>query len=88
MWGGTEARPAARGGSGGMGHPLFKVARGASVSRRIDIVPEKATQVDGMLIPRSNFALLHKLLSAPERVSGTDRGGPPGLVERKSNFLR
>ena len=27
-----------------------------------------------MLIPRSNSALFHKLLSAPERVSGTDRG--------------
>ena len=37
------------------------------------MVPETVTQVDDMLIPRSNSALFHKLLSAPERVSGTDR---------------
>ena len=39
-------------------------------------------QVDDMLIPRSNRDLFHKLLSAPERVSGTDRGGPPRLFKR------
>ena len=31
---------------------LFKVARGASVARRINIVPEQVNQVDDMLIPR------------------------------------
>ena len=61
---------------------LFKVARGASVARRINIVPEQVNQVDDMLIPRSNRDLFHKLLSAPERVSGTDRGGPPRLFKR------
>ena len=70
---------------------LFKVARGASVARRINIVPETVTlgvtQVDDMLILRSNSALLHKLLSAPERVSGTDRGGPPRLFKRSKDTL-
>ena len=40
-----------------------------------------------MLIPRSNSALFHKLLSAPERVSGTDRGGPPRLFKRSKDTL-
>ena len=66
---------------------LFKVARGASVARRINIVPEQVKQVDDMLIPRSNSALFHKLLSAPERVSGTDRGGPPSLFKRLKDTL-
>ena len=66
---------------------LFKVARGASVARRINIVPEQVNQVDDMLIPRSNSALFHKLLSAPERVSGTDRGGPPSLFKRLKDTL-
>ena len=66
---------------------LFKVARGASVARWIDMVPETVTQVDDMLIPRSNSALFHKLLSAPERVSGTDRGGPPRLFKRLKDTL-
>ena len=64
---------------------LFKVARGASVARRINIVPEQVNQVDDMLIPRSNRDLFHKLLSAPERVSGTDRGGPPRLFKRSKD---
>ena len=46
------------------------------------MVPETVTQVDDMLIPRSNSALFHKLLCAPERVSGTDRGDPPRLFKR------
>ena len=66
---------------------LFKVARGASVARWIDMVPETVTQVDDMLIPRSNSALFHKLLSAPERVSGTDRGGLPRLFKRLKDTL-
>ena len=66
---------------------LFKVARGASVARRINIVPEQVKQVDDMLIPRSNRDLFHKLLSAPERVSGTDRGGPPRLFKRSKDTL-
>ena len=49
------------------------------------MVPETVTQVDDMLIPRSNSALFHKLLSAPERVSGTDRGGPPCLFKRSKD---
>jgi hypothetical protein len=49
------------------------------------MVPETVTQVDDMLIPRSNSALFHKLLSAPERVSGTDRGGPPHLFKRSKD---
>ena len=66
---------------------LFKVARGASVARRINIVPEQVNQVDDMLIPRSNRDLFHKLLSAPERVSGTDRGGLPRLFKRLKDTL-
>ena len=61
---------------------LFKVARGASVARRINIVPEKVTQVDDMLIPRSSCALLHKLLSAPE-----DRGSLPFEQREVIEFL-
>ena len=34
---------------------------------------------------RSNRDLFHKLLSAPERVSGTDRGGPPCLFKRSKD---
>ena len=41
------------------GEALFKVARGASVARRINIVPEQVKQVDEMLIPRSNGDLFH-----------------------------
>ena len=66
---------------------LFKVARGASVARRINIVPEQVNQVDDMLIPRSNRDLFHKLLSAPERVSGTDRGGPPSSVQKIERYF-
>ena len=66
---------------------LLKVARGASVARRINIVPEQVNQVDDMLIPRSNRDLFHKLLSAPERVSGTDRGGLPRLFKRLKDTL-
>ena len=51
------------------------------------MVPETVTQVDDMLIPRSNSALFHKLLSAPERVSGTDRGGPPRLVQKIERYF-
>ena len=51
------------------------------------MVPETVTQVDDMLIPRSNSALFHKLLSAPERVSGTDRGGPPSSVQKIERYF-
>ena len=59
----------------------------APVARRINIVPEQVNQVDDMLIPRSNRDLFHKLLSAPERVSGTDRGGLPRLFKRLKDTL-
>ena len=87
----SPRRAAAAGAAGGRVFYRDKKAGGQLLQSRVQYHHATSPmwclvgQVDDMLIPRSNRDLFHKLLSAPERVSGTDRGSPPHLFKRSKD---